>query len=293
MINLTRVASAIRDIDDAYMIRKSEQELREKVERTDADLQALRAMIPESMWTARVVPDMPDAMLQIFHNYLRIRTHLQLALRNSTDAECRRSCTICIHAGMELADRYEMLRSNRPPAFFIARIVDLEAMTAAFVLIYSAYRSSKGLRESGGQDDVGGEAARQAAYKIVRMMESVSRRAAEQHQLGTDVARKAAKAIRSLDTLLNQPESVESHTLSLWIPTLGRLNVSRQAEPLQSHPEQLPLSEGSGSAQADVPPLNEQALGVMDDMTWDLLLGDFGAAGDFSGQEQWFTFSND
>lgn len=199
---------------DTYLSQRPDSELFDKVLRADQDLRSLRAMTPDIWWSLGPQYGIPDHLMQYWHTYLTIRAHLQLALRNTPESECAYSYMTCSQACRELSGRYVKLRSALPPTFFAGRIIDLEAMTAAVFLVYSSHGSST--KQAAGYPGHNGQQLQQLAYDIVEMMESVYSQASN-HE-GSDVARKASKAIRRLDELLNQPAPLDSQTLSLKIP---------------------------------------------------------------------------
>ena len=241
---LADIAAMVQEIDESYLLRRPETQVFEKVFKVDQELRSLSNMTPQSWWS--LGPDSPpsDHILQYWHYYLTARTHLQFAQKDSADSQYAYSYMTCTQACRNMAARYVKLRGVLPPGFFAGRILDVQAMTSAVFLLYTSYGSTT--KQTLSYQDDNDQSSTALVYEMLQMMQSVS------GQAGGDFARQAATAIRGLDELLNRQSALDSQTLSLRIPMLGRVTVKR-------HSKQNANPDQSSSQTAHIQPSNSQA----------------------------------
>lgn len=225
LYNLADIASRLLELDNICSAGKSLQELSNAVVSTDHELRSLVAHTPKSWWSIQWSELSIDALLQYWHQYLTVRTHLQLAL---TYDEGKQQFAIdfisCFDACQELARRYISLRPLLSDGFFLNWIVDLQAFTSVIFLLLATYRIT---HHSGGfmqAVDIG--FVQGLIEQVVQLMGSTGGQTGE-------FANQAGNAIRSLGVLLEQPQAPESERISLRIPLVGKVHVSRKSQALK------------------------------------------------------------
>ena len=302
MCYLANIGTKIQEIDDAYLSQRPESELHEKVFKADQELRSLNNMTPTSWWTLTPESQLTDHILQYFYNYLTVRTHLQLALRDGTDSQYTYSRLACSQACRAVAVRYVKLRAILPPGFFAGRVLDLQALTATVYLLYNSQRplAKQGL----GVQNEGDQPASVLIEQVLQMMDTVSTQI-----VGGDFGRQGAAAIRALRELLNTGSQADTKNLTLRIPMLGKVNVNRHSQAAQNG--QLPAQYGIGpkqytSAQSiqlplqyDQPGMQNTGFGMSgvnstDLLSWsmDLMLDDFPPFPDDTlSSDQWMSFN--
>ena len=299
--HLANICTKVQEVDEAYVSQLPETDLLEKVFKADQELRSLSNMTPQSWWTLTQDSPLPDRLLQYWYNYFTVRTHLQLALRSSSDSQYTYSYLACSQAARSVAERYVSLRGILPPGFFAGRILDLQCLTAAVFLLYNSQRPmpKQGLGIQGGGD----QSTAQLLEQILQMMDSVST------EVSGYISRQAAVAIRGLRELLDRPWQIDSKNLTLRIPMLGKINVNRHSlagQVSQSLPQydlnapQVPGSQPnllptqSAQAAPQDPAYGLSGMDSNDFLSWsmDLMLDDFPPFPDESfGTDQWLSFN--
>lgn len=117
-----------------------------------------------------------------------------------------------------MAVRYTTLRPRLLGGFFPVRVFDLQALTAAIFLLHISY----GPRSSQEIEPTRISPSHVLIQQIVDSMDSVSE--GKQGQFAQEVAH----TIRSLSALLSNNYTTDSRYVSLRVPLLGRIHVSRQ-----------------------------------------------------------------
>jgi hypothetical protein len=241
---LVEIAGRIIELDSIYASNKPIMELFDAVMETDRELRTLSTLTPKG-WRKIHWPELSiDAILQYWHQYLTVRTHLQLALKYYEGQEFAFNFVTCLEACQDISRRYTAIRPILPGAFFANRVIDLQAFTAVVFLLLASYRST---HNSGNQPLIAIDvnAITSLVDQAVQMMEFVS------SQSGGDLARQAADAIRSLNSLLQQPQTSESQEITLNLVLVGKIRVSRKSGLRKTAPMQLyPTS----NQQSNLPP---------------------------------------
>lgn len=129
---LSRVCEMIFRIDDSYVLHASEAESYEKVLRADCLLRDIAVGTPREWWDERQGQSVADQLVKFWHHYLTVRTHLRPAL---TSMKYPYSRLTCREACLEALQRFVDLRSSLPAGFFVCRVVDVQAFTAASYLL--------------------------------------------------------------------------------------------------------------------------------------------------------------
>ena len=298
LYNLADIASRVLELDNIYSSGRPVMELFNAVIGTDQELRSLASLAPKS-WHIHWSELSIDALLQYWHQYITVRTHLQLALKFD---ECRQfafNFISCLDACQELARRYVLMRPILPAGFFANQVIDLQAFTATVFLLLASYRTTRGFGIISQADDF--NATTGLVDQVVRMMGFATGPA------GGNFAQQAADAVRSLSSLLQQPQTSESQKITLSLPLVGRIHVSRKSdaakivprkpyptpsEQLQGPWQTITSSDGSTPA-AQAMPMRSSDLNSMDTLSYSIEISeDYPFLTDETlGIEQWLTWT--
>jgi len=228
MGRMADIVAGVQDLDDIMPSAQSESDRLFKVLRIDSDLKQLAGQPPASWWQLPPADVLQvDHLLQMFHQYYLARTHIQLALSDDATGRYNYSYTTCLTACKNVAYRYVALRLLVPAGFFFCRVVDLQIITCAVFLLFTMRK----------QDSSSTSAALAAELKelmgrVVGVLDAVKDRS------GSDFAKKALEALRSLDDLMEGTADEEGE-ITLHVPLLGKVHVSRKG----ANPQTLPAMQ--------------------------------------------------
>ncbi|RMY84739.1 hypothetical protein D0861_06805 [Hortaea werneckii] len=244
---LAQIASRILDLDRMSSSGKPGYEIFNTVMSIDQELRYLANQVPSSWWRINWPSLESSAILQYWHQYLVVRTHVQLALTQDTNQQFAFNFATCMEASQALARRYAALRPLLPIGFFASRVIDLQAFTGAVFLLLASQRNvlsgSHRLRSSDNFSEA--EANRALAQGIVDGMETS---AADATGMAADFGRQAAGAIRSLsDLLLLPPSNGGCQKVTLRLPLIGNIHVARK-----------PASDAASQSGNKAPPVSAQ-----------------------------------
>lgn len=234
LYGLADIASRVLELDTIYSSGRPLMELFNTVIGTDQGLRSLASLTPKTWWTIHWPELSIDALLQYWHQYLTVRAHLQLALKYDECQEFAFSFISCLDTSQELARRYVSMRPILPAGFFANRVIDLQAFTATVFLLLASYRRTSGLGNF--SQAIDSNVITGLVDQVVQMMVVAADRA------GGSFARQAADAVRSLSSLLQQPQTSDSQKITLSLPLLGKLHVSRKSSTAKTVPIQPYLS---------------------------------------------------
>jgi len=240
LYHLADIASRVLELDHISSSGRPLTELFNAVIGTDQELTSLARLAPKSWWKIHWSELSIDALLQHWHQYLTVRTHLQLALTYDEDQRFAFDFITCLDACQELARRYISLRPILPAGFFVNRVIDLQAFTAAVFLLLARSRTARGSGTFPHAVDLDFTIVDQ----VVHVMETAADRA------GGEFAHQAADAVRSLSSLLQEPQMSESQKITLSLPLAGKIHVSRKSDAAKSVPppqRPRPTTSGDGS----------------------------------------------
>lgn len=256
LYSLADIASRILELDDLCSSGRPLTEVSSGVETIDQELQNLISLTPKDWWKIDWSEMSIYAPLQYWHQYLTVRTHLHHAMTYGEGQQLAFSSFVtCFNASDELARRYISLRPLLPAGLFANWVIDLQAFTAAVFLLLASYRIT---HKTGSFPQVVNVVfSTDLVNQVMLVMESAAER------VGGDFTHTGADALRSLSLLLQQPQESESQTITLNLPLVGRIHVSRKSHvaktlPSQPHrattqpepqqPRQRPSSDGSSPA---------------------------------------------
>ena len=275
LYKLADIVSRVLDLESGYSSGKPFTASFDAVIRTDQELRLMASLPPKDWWKVEQNSFSIEAPLQWWHRYLTVRTHLHLALRHNEGQQFAFNFITCLAACQELARRYVSLRPTLPSGFFVNRVIDLQAFTAIVFLLLASYRTACGTSNVVQGVDV--EYTKDLVNQVVRVMEQVAGRTSG------EFAHKAVGAIRSLTSMLQRSQTSESQRITLDLPLVGRIHVSRKScvakavsspsfptlnQPLQ---ETLSIPSGDGSTLIDqAMPSAFSDLELMDSLSYSL-----------------------
>ena len=300
LYTLADIASRVLELDNIHSSGKPLMELFNAVITTDQELRSLANLTPKSWRKINFTELSADVILQYWHQYFTVRTHLQLALKYDEGQEFAFNFITCLDACQELARRYISMRPILPAGFFANRVVDLQAFTATVFLLLASYRTTRGSSTFLQAVDV--NVTTGLVDQVVRMMRVVADRT------GGNFAQQAADAVRSLNSLLQQPQTSESQKITLNLALVGKIHVSRKCYAGKTVPNQLypapspsqqpqgpwqTATSSDGSTPAQAIPFRSPDLDLMDYLSYSMeipenypLLTD-----ETFGTEQWLTWT--
>lgn len=226
MLRLSNIAAKVQDLDDLSMGNGIESEVYASVLRVDSDLRLLATGAPGQWWGA-LPNDMSTAhLLQFLHNVMVMRTHLFFMIRRDPQDVYSYSQQAGSQACCEVLQRWQTMRRSLPLGFFLCRVIDLQAFTAAILLLLA----SESARTT--NNSVGASNHTIWAECVKRTVELLREKA--QDPVGSDIAREAVQAIQSLTAMLeNRDDNLAAGYLKLTVPRLGKIHVRRNPETMQ------------------------------------------------------------
>ncbi|KAE8442514.1 hypothetical protein EG329_003295 [Mollisiaceae sp. DMI_Dod_QoI] len=297
LYSLTGIATRVIELDHISSSGRPPMEMFNAVISTDQELRSLISSMPKG-WRRIDWPELSvHGFLQFWHRYLTVRTHLQLALKYDDGPDFAFNFITCLEACQEMARQYISMRPAFPEGFFANRVIDLQAFTGATFLLLSKFRTSRG--SSTFQYTVDLNIVTGLVDQVVQMMEFVATRA------GGDFARQAVDAIRSLNSLLQQPQTTESQKITLSLGLAGRIHVSRKSNVAKNIPQQTypaPGQQPSGwensyndaHSAPQVMSMRSSDINFMDSLSYSMEISDDYPFFDDEtfGNEQWLTWTD-
>jgi len=252
---LTEIALSVQDLDNTPSSERPGFDQMAKVFAVDERLRNLAESTPVAWWKESTVYMTAERLVQYWHHYFTVRTHLRLALSDDEGGRFRLNYNTCLAASQTMARRYIELRPLLPAGFFACKTTDLQILTAAIFLTFDC--SKVDATQTHPQSNLGGILVEQ----LVEAMAMASQRA------GGEVAEKAVVALRSLQTLMRVSPSDESpKEMTLNLPMLGKISVTRRAN--QAQPEQSCAAQPIAGWQRYPVPANEIQLQDGDTMSF-------------------------
>ncbi|KXT04575.1 hypothetical protein AC578_8702 [Pseudocercospora eumusae] len=234
MFELAGIAMRVQELDEAYTIGSTQEEIYEKILNMDKDLRSLKSSTPISWWKEEFTFLSADALVQFWNYYLTARIHLHPAMSNDDHDQYSYSRISCVEACHALSRRYANVRTALPAGFFVCRIIDMQIFTAGTFLLLSSY----GQLQAQNSDrhvfqppqDREREDRLQSVERMVQTMEFV------QNQAGSEFAREAAAALRALWSHFKHDTPTNAQGITLTIPLLGKIHIGRKDKPKAQAP---------------------------------------------------------
>lgn len=157
----------------------------------------------------------PELLIQFWHYYLLVRTHLHAAMGPDEHTQHSYSRISCEEACEMMTRIYPTVRRGLPGGFFLCRIVDMQIFTAAAFLLLPGM----------GKPEATDPRKISMAQSVLETMESVLSTSGPDGSF--DFVPGASATIRSLIDLANDG-STSSQNLTLRIPLLGKVRIGRR-----------------------------------------------------------------
>jgi hypothetical protein len=289
---LANIASKVLELDGVYLQDKPVSDLLSIVMSMDEELQVVSNTPAREWWTESPSLLTPAALFQYWHSYLIIRTHLRLALAYDRDQRFLYNFMSCLSACQTHTKRYIALRPLLPTGFFANTIVDLQALSAIVFLLLAADKSAAGASAMASWHIMNAQQTRFLVDEAVRAMEQASARTGSQSALN------GVEAIKTLRSLLEQPDSAEPQKVSLLLPLIGRIHVSRKSgrSGQRHHSVQSPSTKEPplGGYSADTAGTSYLSPEILDTLSYSMEVPeDYLFFTDQSfGTEQWLSWTN-
>jgi len=239
LFELASISMKLQDLDDTTAQGESQADIYDKVLKLDRELRTLASLTPQTWWN-RDVGLSPDAIVQYIHNYLMVRVHVQSAMSTDEYDRYGYSRMSCRTACENTVRRYAILRRLLPAGYFLCRGFDMMSFTASIYLLLNT-------NDTEHREDTPQQRRNEGPIALVLQLAETLEAVSDQH--GADFAREAATTIRSLDTLMNSPAPAHSHSLTLKIPLVGKINIRRRGTiptPVSLDGEQAQVASGEG-----------------------------------------------
>ena len=247
---LTDIALNVQDLDNAPSSERPGFEQVAKVFAVDEKLRSLAESTPTAWWTPSIMYMTAERLVQFWHHYFTVRTHLRLALADDESGRFRLNYNTCLSASQNMARRYIDLRPLLPAGFFACKTTDLQILTAAIFLTFDTSKVDAVSTQNNPQSNPSATLAAQ----LVDAMAAASERA------GGEVAGKAVVALQSLQSLMGRPPSEAAQKeMTFNLPMLGKISVTRKINRVQRQQsnDTQPLTVWQGSlpgSENGVPP---------------------------------------
>lgn len=233
---LTDIASRTHDLE--YMNATHEPSTKVYALASDISQQVkdLGSRTPASWWVHDATDNLrADHIAQLMHYCVIMRAHLSLALRQDHGEEILYSRLACMETCMSLAQQYHFVRRKLSPGMFATRLIDLQAFTAAVVLLLTSY-SWPFMDQRNIQIDK--PRLEGAVSQVVEVMRERS-----SDRVGSDIAKHGMNTLCALNKLLQQADdAVHVQELTLNVPLLGKMHIRRniKTSPAPASRNQLP-----------------------------------------------------
>ncbi|KAK4539351.1 hypothetical protein LTR36_011008 [Oleoguttula mirabilis] len=243
---LSNICAAIFEIDESYTRGVPHMESYEMVLNADHQLRALASSAPKAWWQQSADGlSLACLLVKFWHHYTMARIHLRPSMMH-VDDQYAYSRTACREACQNAVRCFPDFRSRVPSGFFVCRVLDVQAFTAAtFLLLSSRMPQKEGeMSQPPGPHTVDSQTT-DMVQRVVDCLASVS------DQAGSDLAREARAALASLLTLVRGQQPLRSKPLTLQIPLLGKIHIRGPSGRFAS--QETPVDPGTmtGSAALD------------------------------------------
>lgn len=253
LYSLAGIATRVLELEGTKSAQKPHSDLFNAVMRTDYELRSLASLPGREWWNITSFTDFHiDLVIQYFHKYFTVRTHLQLALAyDGRNEQFAFNYSTCLNASQELATRYLSLRPATPTNFFANWVIDMQVFTGVVFLQLASFRVTQRPGQEASPNGFDVSRTFTLIDQVATTLESCTGKA------GKDFAQQAATVIRSLHTLLQQSQSPEPQRISLSLPLIGTIQISRRScskadvsprdgLPLPTATQTLPQGFGNG-----------------------------------------------
>lgn len=183
----------------------------------------LAGQAPDTWWAGDERDHItPEDIVQFLHCCVLMRVYLPFALKQNLRDELVYARLPCMNACEAVARRYLVLRRKLPAGLFMSRVLDLQALTAASVLLLLSHHVRSTDRHSFRVD------ISHLHGVVSDIITLIGERARD--PTNSDLAVEAYNTLRALDQLLRQDDHTgEVERLTVTVPLLGKIHVRRNA----------------------------------------------------------------
>ena len=217
---LSKICTAIFEIDESYMHGSPLAESYEKVLGADRQLRALATEAPKGWWHDSDHRSVAELLVQFWHFYFLARVHLRPGILGKADEQYAYNSSACVEACRNAVLRFPNIRLRIPIGFFVCRVLDLQVFTAATFLLLSE-RSRYLVSQSESPNTATDMERIKLVQQVIDCFASVSERA------GSDLAHEAKAALERILELVQHPDARHQEPLTLQIPLLGKITLGR------------------------------------------------------------------
>ncbi|KAF5862729.1 hypothetical protein ETB97_011271 [Aspergillus alliaceus] len=186
---------------------------------------------------------MPDDIVQFMHCCAVMRIYFPLAMHQNLGDEFVYAQLPCMNACESVARRYLSLRRKLPAGLFMSQMLDLQALTAAAVLLILSHHicatDRPGFRVN----------VRHLHGVVAEVMNLIGERSKD--PTNSQLTVEAFNTLRALSQLLRQDDHIsEVQRLTVTVPLLGKIHIRRNPRPLRQSGVSHQSSQVAASANA-------------------------------------------
>ncbi|KAE8167461.1 hypothetical protein BDV40DRAFT_252963 [Aspergillus tamarii] len=221
LTRLLNISIKVYDLDEFSTTHESSTKRQMAALEMAQALGELAGQAPDTWWAGDERDHMtPDDIVQFLHCCVLMRVYLPLALKQNLGDELVYARLPCMNACEAVARRYLVLRRKLPAGLFMSRVLDLQALTAASVLLLLSHHVRSTDRHSLRVD------ISHLHGLVSDVITLIGERARD--PTNSELAVEAYNTLRALDQLLHQDDRIgEVERLTVTVPLLGKIHVRR------------------------------------------------------------------
>ncbi|OGM42241.1 C6 finger domain protein [Aspergillus bombycis] len=223
LTRLLNISVKVYDLDEVSSTHESSMKTQMAALEMAQALGELASQAPDTWWVGEERDHItPDDVVQFLHCCVLMRVYLPVVLKQSLGDELMYARLPCIDACESVARRFLTLRRKLPAGLFMSRILDLQALTSASVLLLLSHHVRSTDRHSLRVD------TRHLHAVVSEIITLLGERARD--PTNSELAVEAYNTLRALDQLLHQDgRAGEAERLTVTVPLLGKIHVRRNA----------------------------------------------------------------
>ncbi|KAB8262459.1 hypothetical protein BDV32DRAFT_120162 [Aspergillus pseudonomiae] len=221
LTRLFNIYIKVYDLDELSYTHESSMKTQMAALEMAQALGELAGQAPDTWWAGDERDHVtPDDVVQFLHYCVLMRVYLPFVLKQNLGDELMYARLPCMNACESVARRYLALRRKLPAGLFMARVLDLQALTAASVLLLLSHHIRSTDRHSLRVD------TRNLHAVVSEVITLIGERARD--PTNSELAVEAYNTLRALDQLLRQDNHTgEAERLTVTVPLLGKIHVRR------------------------------------------------------------------
>jgi hypothetical protein len=228
LTKLLGITVKLHDLEELNATQESNMKMHLAVLEIAEALGELASQAPTAWWAENEQKQIAaEDLVQFMHYCVLMRVYLPLALQRNRGDELAHARLPCMNACESVARRYLSLRQRLPAGLFMSRMLDLQALTAAAVLLLLSPRILSADPHNFSVD------RRHLHGLIGEVIELLGERSKD--PTNSQFASEAFSTLRALKQLLQQDDhAAKVQTLTLTVPLLGKIHVRRNIRSLQA-----------------------------------------------------------